>query len=185
MKTPTRRLQAARRYKQAGITLVESLMTLAVSAVALGAAVPGFESARERRHVEGVAAQLETDIQHARSQAVSNGRPVRMSFDTRPGAACYVVHTGQAGDCRCSDSGEAVCRGGAQVFQTVHWGASPAVRVQSNSASILFDADRGTVTPTATIRILGAKAAIHQVVNIMGRVRSCSPAPAITGYRVC
>jgi type IV fimbrial biogenesis protein FimT len=27
--------------------------------------------------------------------------------------------------------------------------------------------------------------AIHQVVNIMGRVRSCSPAPALSGYRAC
>jgi hypothetical protein len=27
--------------------------------------------------------------------------------------------------------------------------------------------------------------AIHQVTNIMGRVRSCSPAPALSGYRAC
>ncbi|MDP1901066.1 MAG: GspH/FimT family pseudopilin [Rubrivivax sp.] len=170
---------------QAGLTLVELLITLAVSAVALGAAVPGFNQLRERHQIEGAAAQLETDIQHARSLAVARGASVRMSFETTADASCYVVHTGNAGDCRCTARGDAVCRGNAQAMQTVRWGAETSVQVAANAPSILFDATRGTVTPTATIRVQGRNAAIQQVVNIMGRVRSCSPAPALPGYRAC
>jgi type IV fimbrial biogenesis protein FimT len=28
-------------------------------------------------------------------------------------------------------------------------------------------------------------AAVHQIVNVMGRVRSCSPEPALPGFRAC
>jgi type IV fimbrial biogenesis protein FimT len=180
----TLQLRKARRH-HAGLTLVEALITLAVSALALGTAAPGFDQLRERRQVEGAAAQLETDIQHARSLAAAQSRPVRMSFEAAADASCYVVHTGSAGDCRCSANGEAVCRGSAQALQTVRWDAGTALRVVSNSPSILFDATRGTATPTATIKVQGRHVAIHQVVNLMGRVRSCTPAAPLPGYRAC
>jgi len=50
----------------------------------------------------------------------------------------------------------------------------------------LFDPVRGTSTPTATVQLSARNGtAIHQVMNIMGRVRSCSPAAAVSGYRRC
>lgn len=171
--------------RQAGLTLLESLITLAVSAVVLGTAVPNLQQIRERRQIDAAAAMLETDIQHARSLAVATGGPVRLSFESSSDASCYVVHTGNAGDCSCTTTGGAVCSGNARALQSVRWGAETAVRIVSNTPSLRFDADRGTVTPTATMRVQGAVGAVHQVVNIMGRVRSCSPAPALPGYRSC
>ncbi len=51
---------------------------------------------------------------------------------------------------------------------------------------MLFDPVRGTTTPTATVRVVAADGrAIHQIVNIMGRVRACSPGGAVSGYRAC
>ena len=44
--------------RQRGFTLVESLISLAIASVALGAALPGFQQARQQRHLEGLAAQL-------------------------------------------------------------------------------------------------------------------------------
>lgn len=174
------RQPAARR--QQGLTLVESLLTLATAAVVLGASVPGFEAARERRQLEAVAAQLETDIHHARSLAAAHGVPVRITFGRDSAGSCHVIHTGSAGACSCDTAtGAALCAAPAQPLQS----ARSAVDVDANVRSMLFEADRGTVTPTATIRVQSGAGAIHQVVNIMGRVRSCSPAPALTGHRVC
>ena len=175
---------AAARARQSGVTLVESLMVLAVTAVVLGTAVPSFEAARERRQVEGAAAQLETDIHHARSMAVARSATLRMSFQHGAAGSCYVVHSGNAGDCQCAADGSAVCRPGAQSFQTVYWPAGSAVRVVANSRSLVFDETRGTVTPTATIQVHGRQHTIRQIVNVMGRVRSCSPS-ALPGYRAC
>lgn len=171
---------------QRGVSLIESLIVLAVSTVALGSVLPGFGQARDLRRLEAVAAQVETDIHHARSLAVARGAPVRISFDSsQANASCYVVHTGSAGDCRCDGTGAAVCRGSSEAFHTVRLGADTPVQLASNSSSVLFDGARGTVTPTATIRVHTGSAAVHQVVNIMGRVRSCSPAPVLPGYRSC
>ena len=180
------RLPNPLRRRQNGVTLIESSITLSVVAVVAGMALPSFEQARERRHLEGVAALLETDLQHARSLAVARNEGVRISFQTDNGASCYVVHTGDAGDCTCSDDGAAVCRAGAEALRSVRYGAQTPVTLASNSRSVLFDPVKGTVTPTATIRVTASGgAAIHQVVNIMGRVRSCSPAPALPGYKPC
>lgn len=178
--------QSPRRPSQRGLTLVECLMSLAVAAVSVGAVAPGFQQMQERRHLEGAAAQLATDIRHARSAAVARRAPVRLSAQLSAGSSCYIVHTGSAGDCRCSGEGTAVCTSGAEALRTVSFEAGRRLRLSSTSASMLFDPDRGTVTPTGTLHLQTPDgAAIRQVVNIMGRVRACSPGGSMPGYPAC
>jgi type IV fimbrial biogenesis protein FimT len=72
------------------------------------------------------------------------------------------------------------------VHRVVHFAADSGVAVAANVRSLVFEPTRGTVTPTATLRVEGARAAVHQVVNIMGRIRSCTPdAAAMPGYKAC
>jgi type IV fimbrial biogenesis protein FimT len=62
------------------------------------------------------------------------------------------------------------------------------VSLKSNSRSVVFDATKGTRTPTATMQLMSRNGmTLRQVTNIMGQVRSCSPAPApgLSGYRAC
>jgi type IV fimbrial biogenesis protein FimT len=174
--------------RQRGLTLIECAITTTVLAIVAGLTLPAFGTARERRHLEGAAAQLETDLMLSRSLAVARNEVVRMGFerDAAARSSCYVVHTGAAGDCSCSASGSAVCSNGAEPLRSVRYGAEVPLAMVSNSRSIQFDPVRGTITPTATVRVIAANgAAIHQVINIMGRVRSCSPAPALSGYATC
>jgi type IV fimbrial biogenesis protein FimT len=50
----------------------------------------------------------------------------------------------------------------------------------------LFDPLHGTSSPTATLRVLGMNGrAVHHVINLMGRVRSCSPSTTVPGYPAC
>lgn len=177
---------STRRASQQGLTLVESLISLAVVTVSLGAAVPGFKQAQERRQLEGAAAQLATDLHHARSLAVARRAAVRVGVQALEGSSCYVVHTGSAGDCRCTESGTAVCTSGAEALRTVAFAAGQPLRLSSTSASMLFDPDRGTVTPTGTLQLQARSGpALRQVVNIMGRVRACSPGGSLPGYPAC
>lgn len=171
---------------QKGFTLTECLIVLAVTAVSLGAALPSFEQALNKRRLEGAAAQLETDIAFTRSLAVAYGRSVRMKFQNNASGSCYVVHTGSANECSCDAVGHAVCVGTGQAIRSVFFAASEPVSLRSNVTSILFDPTHGTSTPTGTLRVLGrSNSAIHQIVNIMGRVRSCAPAPGLAGYPLC
>lgn len=172
--------------RQAGVTLVDAAVTLAVSSVALGAALPNFDAMRARRHVEGAAAQLETELQYARSSAVALNRTVRVTFHDDNAGSCYVIHTGAADDCRCSATGSTSCASGVEQLRAAHFEAGGPVRVASNSRSMAYSADFGTVTPTGTIELRNRRGeSVRLVVNIMGRVRSCAVTPGIAGLPRC
>lgn len=180
----TNRRTARPAARQQGITLVEMAVVCCIVAVLAGVAVPSFRQSAERRHVEGAAAQLETDFQYARSLAVARGEVVRVAFEAAAGESCYVVHTGSAGDCACAGRSAPVCRANAVPLHTVQLTGVP-VRLQSNSRSVGFEPLQGMVTPTATVQVVGASgAAVHQIINIMGRVRSCTP-NGMPGYKAC
>jgi type IV fimbrial biogenesis protein FimT len=176
---------ARSRRRCRGLSLVESLITLAIIVVSVSTALPGFRSALERRHVEGAAAQLETDIQHARSLAVANNHSVRLKFGDGVAGSCYAVFSGAAHQCECLADGGSRCLGTQPVWRSVGFAAAGEVQLKSNVGSIVFDPQQGTSTPTGTLRILGRSGqAVHLVVNLMGRVRACSPS-GLPGYKPC
>jgi type IV fimbrial biogenesis protein FimT len=175
-----------RRRTQVGVTLVETTVVASVLVVVTSLAVPSFQDAVQRRHLDGAVAHLETDIHYTRMLAVARNSPMRISFESTTGGSCYVIHTGAASQCRSSDAGAAVCGGEAQAERSVPFPASGPISLQSNSRSIVFDPMKGTSTPTATMQLTARNGmTVRQVMNIMGRVRSCSPAPALSGYRAC
>jgi type IV fimbrial biogenesis protein FimT len=71
-------------------------------------------------------------------------------------------------------------------LRTVTFVSGGRLSVAANVGSIAFDPTRGTSTPAGTVRFVATNGhVIHQVVNVMGRVRSCSPAGAVPGYKAC
>ncbi|MEO8155445.1 MAG: GspH/FimT family pseudopilin [Rhizobacter sp.] len=171
-----------------GFTLIEMVVTVAVVGIVMTTATPSLASLIDTRRIDGAATQVASDLQFARAEAVSRNQPVRISFqsDATTGGSCYVIHTGSADQCRCSASGPAHCEGSALQIKTVALDATQRVSVQANVGSLVFDPLHGTASPTATLRVTGPQGrAVHQVVNLMGRVRSCSPQAAVSGYRAC
>lgn len=169
---------------QGGFTLVEGAICVAIASVIVSALLPSFTRMRQLRHLEGAAAQLETDVQHARSLAVTRGQTLRMSFVATSDATCYVVHTGNGTDCSCAADGTAQCVG-AEVLRSVRYADRAPLRLTSNSRSIAFDAVKGTVTPTATVQISGQGGdTLREIVNVMGRTRACTTT-GVPGYKAC
>jgi type IV fimbrial biogenesis protein FimT len=101
-----RRQHPLQRRTQTGVTLVETTVVASVLAIVTGMVVPSFQGAIQRRHLEGAAAQLETDIHYTRTMAVARNATLRISFESGAGGSCYVIHTGAASQsvqlqCRC------------------------------------------------------------------------------------
>jgi type IV fimbrial biogenesis protein FimT len=176
---------AARSPRCRGASLVESLVTLAVLALLLGTALPGLGQVRERQRLQGLAGQLETEIQHARSLAVARNQVLRLSFGDTAGPGCWVLHTGStAAGCRCEAGGGLHCQAGVQALRSETLAPAHGVRLRANVAAMAFEPQRGTVTPTGTLRLETAAGQVNLVVNIMGRVRACTPA-ATPGWPGC
>ena len=178
---------------QRGVTLIETSVVTAIVAVLMAVASPDLSSLIENRKLDGVASNLHTDIQFVRQEAVLRNLPVRLSFYNSGNSTCYVAHTGNHADCRCDANGAAVCAAPTQQLKFVSFSAADKVAVQANVSSILFDPLHGTSTPTGTLKVVAHSGrAVHHVVNVMGRVRTCSPQaaspsviPTVHGYRAC
>ena len=169
-----------------GITLVEAGIVTAIVAITVSAAAPDFSGFLERQRLDGAASQLVSDIQFARTEAVMRNQGVRLSLHADAGGACYLVHTGTAADCSCASDGSASCSADAKPLRAVALTANERIHVSGTTASIRFDPLHGTSSPTGTLRLAAPSGrAIHHVVNLMGRVRSCSPQGSVPGYRVC
>lgn len=170
-----------------GFTLIELAATVAVASIVMTAAVPSLNRWVDDQRLNGVAGELASDLQYARSEAVLRNEAVRVSFHgDADGAQCYLVHTGAADQCHCGDAQPAHCDGDAQPLKAVMLDPEARLRLQSNAASVLFAPEHGTASPAALVRVIGMQdRAVHHVVNIMGRVRSCSPQASVSGYRAC
>jgi type IV fimbrial biogenesis protein FimT len=170
--------------RQRGLTLVEAAVVLAIVATAVITAAPGLQRLIDHHRLEAGASQLAADLQLARNEAIARNRGVRLTWHSA--ANCYVLHTGAADQCLCAADGSGQCAAGATLLRSVGWTAADRVSLQSNTASIAFDPLHGTATPSATWRVVASDGrAIHHIVNVMGRVRSCSPLAAVSGYRSC
>lgn len=172
-----------------GFTLLEALTALAVLSLLAALALPPLGQVRARVGVAGVAHEFEALLQQGRAHAWATGEAVHLAFEHAAAGACLLVHTGERGDCRCATPPlHAPCSGQARLLQQAHWPAAAGVSVSANVASMRLDALRGTVSPTGTVRVASPLGpALHQVVNVMGRVRTCVPAsaPGWSGVAPC
>jgi prepilin-type N-terminal cleavage/methylation domain-containing protein len=100
--TTARQARAAR-----GLTVIEMMVVVVVAGVILALAVPSLREFLVRQRVAAVNAELVTDLQFARSEAVARNRDVYITFFTEPlvgspPMSCYTIHTlGTVGGCDC------------------------------------------------------------------------------------
>jgi len=186
-RSPAIRTFRPAQHPRRGLSMVELLCALAIGLTLLGGAVPMLSELRLGQRLQASAALLETDIHLARSAAILSGQPVRLVVQApASGGSCYMLHNGRADACACTDNGQTRCDAGVRLLRSEGLPANSGVVLAALLHPVVFDGRKGTVTPTATLRLTARDGrAIHQVVNIMGRVRSCSPAGSMGGLRTC
>lgn len=177
--------------RQRGVTLVEAAATLCICGISATIAVGTLSTTLVKQRLAGVSAELATDLRYARSEAVARGQQVRIAFFTSEPASCYVIHTGPKGSCSCNSVGVTTCSADAQQLKTQHMAHDRRVRLIDRSIdnSIGFNPTNGTVTPTLTVNAIADDGrTISTIVNIMGRVKHCTPRnenERVSGYPIC
>lgn len=178
------------RSNQSGYSLIDGLIATSVVAIVAGIAATSAGDSRARQQLVGAVSEFETHIHHAKTLASATNAVVRITFEALQEGACYVVHssstTGSSNDCTCTADGAVQCKPEVTALRVVHFDPQSGLQVAANVKSMAIDPLRGTVTPAGTVRFATPNgAAVHQVVNALGRVRSCSPTPGMAGYLPC
>lgn len=173
--------------RQRGITLLECCVCLTILCILLGTALPSMTSLLDLQRLRGMSATLVGDLHLMRSEAILRNADVRMSFHAAGGGSCYVVHTGPASACSCTSTGQALCSGPQALLLSVrYWQVHGAQQVAANVNSILFDPRIGTASPGGTVRLTdSAGREIRHIVNLRGRVRTCSAQGAGSEHARC
>lgn len=123
--------------KSNGFTLVEMLMAAAVAVVLLTVATPAIYDYILMQRLKSVNAQLVTDLNFARSEAVTRNSFLRIVFDADSSLTCYTLFTNPAGApptqrCDCKNGPGAACTGlTSQEVRTVVVPRSSGVLVQA------------------------------------------------------
>jgi type IV fimbrial biogenesis protein FimT len=179
--------------RRAGFTTIELMIVLTIAAVLIAFAAPSFADFLSKRRVDGVMAELVTDLHYARSEAVSRNAPVRITFGPR----CYVIHLASASSAECDASTAAPTKTIAPTaaeIKTVQLQAGRPLAIDTGTSPffIEFDPVRGTVansagTGPASVAVrstTGTAWLLRAVLTAMGRVDTCSPGGAghVTGY---
>ena len=198
-----------------GLTLPELLVALAVVAILIAVAAPSFRGLIEVQRLRSINAQLITDLQFARNEAVTRGVPLRVVFSgslVSP-PTCYVLFTsvGAPGDpdphaankqrCDCLAGPGNACAGivGTSEVRTVSIPTSGGVSVLKRDAedAIAFDPVTGGLltipmdrvgVPMLSFRVvswLDASRHLLNVSNQSGRPTVCSPAGTTLGEAAC
>jgi type IV fimbrial biogenesis protein FimT len=168
-----------RHDSQRGYTAVELLLATLLAAVLLTLAAPTFSGFWQRRQIEGASSQLQADLHFLRHAASTRQQSLRLSVLSNAAGSCYLIHSGEAGNCRCDPQqpagAAAQCSSPAQLLRGWAFPAAGPLRLRSNVASMRVDPRQGTFSPAGSLD-LDTLAGHHMrhVVNILGRVRLCS-----------
>ena len=106
---------------QSGFTVIELMTVVVIVGILAFLAIPAFGEQLARRRLEGAATDLLTDLQFARSQAVSSGGDVRLRTTS---TTTYVIDN----------------VGGTVTYKTV---TLPAAITATNGITVTYDALRG------------------------------------------
>jgi len=149
------------RMRPRGVTLIEVLMVVAIMAIVLGFAVPSFSESTARRKLEGVANELATDMQYAKSQAASLSTNVSL-VTTANG---YSIS-------------------GAASIKTVSLDTGVTL---TNPITVTFEPHRSFPDAAATVNLSHpqSSATLRVRVDAVGRVLTCSPGGSFPGYPTC
>ena len=148
--------------RSSGFTMIELLVIVAIVGILIAVAAPSFTASTAKRSLEGVANELNADLQYSKSQAASVNVVVSMITST----SGYTVSSAEA------------------TFKTI---ALDSKITLSSPLTVSFDPYRGFANTAVTITLTHTQtsAQLRVKVDTQGRIQMCTPSGSFGGYVTC
>jgi type IV fimbrial biogenesis protein FimT len=196
------------RRAQRAFTIVELMIVVALGALLLALVGPSFSEFIVTQRLRAVTSELVGDMQYARSEAVSRGKQVHVSFKTPAGGAsmsCYSVYTDSGNlrnACDCTQAAGSRCAPTSTELKTVQVPASGNVRMvlgPLQAPDFAFDPTTGGIvipsldmpTPPPNSFVLETTVdtarTLRAAIGLTGRPTVCRPSGSTVtgGYEAC
>ncbi|QCP14991.1 type-4 fimbrial pilin related signal peptide protein [Pseudoduganella umbonata] len=162
--------------------MVEAMVAVAVAAILMSAAVPGFRALLERHAVRAASADLLAALHLARSQAIGRGENVVVAPVDPAGVAWrdgWAVFADTDGDARPGPGETVLFRHGPAPDRLRIWSrlthAAPPFYVAYNSAGRTCRASNSLAANWGTLSLQLGSTQRNIKINMLGRARLCDP----------
>ena len=148
--------------RSSGFTMIELLVIVAIVGILAAVAAPSFTESTAKRSLEGVANELNADLQYTKSQAAS----VNVAVSMVTSANGYIVSSASA------------------TLKTI---ALDSKITLSSPLTVSFDPYRGFANTAVAITLTHTQtsAQLRVKVDAQGRIQMCSPSGSFGGYVTC
>jgi prepilin-type N-terminal cleavage/methylation domain-containing protein len=171
-----------------GFTLVELLITITVTAILAGIAVPSFVDTIRDRRTAGAAENLAATLRSAQQEAIKRHKTVVVAF-VGSGSTTWCWGVSEGSPCTCDPDPAVTNAGSCNINGTdkVVKGADYKGIQLDATTTFRFNPIRNTVED-GNVTFTGANGKKGRVVvsGSVGRIRFCTPSsPALLGYPAC
>ena len=187
-----------------GFTLVELMITVAIAALLVLLAAPSFRNMILMQRLRGTNAQLVTDMQYARSEAVARGNVLRVVLQGDASQTCYTLYTAignnGADRCNCLLGAGNACTSPSVEVKTVNLPRSAGVSLtwpDGQNNGFAYEPVRGGLlsipsdlvsAPLVLVKMetqIDAERRLRTVLVQSGRPSVCSPNVGVMGGNAC
>ncbi len=175
--------------RQAGVTVIELMITIVVLAILVALAAPAMNEFVQKRRLISAGEEIYSQLQFARSEAVKQSSNIRVNVTS---ATWCIGLTDGAANCDCSTGSPActISMGGTNVPQLLAGSGFPGITLATNTADFLFEGVRGTTgsDPDPAITLTAPNGLqLRVLTNFIGRISICSPSGTgnVAGYPTC
>lgn len=170
------------KQKNAGFTVLEVMIVVAITGILAAVAVPSFQGMIERDRLKQVVEALKSDLQFARTEAIKRNQDIHFSRSPgNAGAWCYGLNVGA--NCTCAPVNSCAVKtiSGSNFSTAVNMDSA-----ETNNST--FDFKRGTIGANG-VTFSTSRYAARVVFSDIGRVRACTPTisgkTGLPGYPAC
>lgn len=175
-----------------GFTLIELMVVVALTAIVIGLVGPSMRELLAVKRVQSINAEMMTDLQYARTEAVRRNQSLAVQFQSNSAMTCYVVTAIDAavGKCNCLATPGSACKGGWEEIKTVQVPRKADVTLAASSSMstlVRFEKLAGTSLPgDFQVDVVSSlRGQLRTSINPAGLPSVCSPDGSITQVPKC